>query len=614
MDDIFLTDPAPFPGYDAEELDSVKMLEYLLDKKRVKPFFNTLDKYPNIDGFVNIVDGRGISLGRCDVQIKTLPDKFVLSPKHQCSVKFLSYCATSLNPVFLILVNSKSQIAYWQHFSRKRLKEIAKNVKGKTVAIHLPLENQITRAASEYPDQWTEILATYIKKKITMDNLEEQIGDLENLEFVMRNLTMPKYSIKKEYLYSLNTFISTLNDALDNEFNAIKETIYSEYNKLSVAYCVFRQDWLSYALVPVKKGSIDLLVKELPENYSLMEDRTATLVTSYHGSNPMIDAPKQHAYSIIKRDLFKILKNENIQITNIPLAQENITEFFDKFRDVFPMVLPGVFSVENLTHILKFYLPIWVEEYHKYQPDYQEHVALYMDLNHMSWHTFDDEISLITAAAHLRFENKDFCKSEIVFEDESESYDANIVLEDLKHLENQGTLEFAQPFAFKRHGDGGYIWNWYTAEQAEEKVRFLYEQLAQTYDQFISIYFPQLAETMRYYGGFDLLVIHLTYGDSFESISDSPSIEKYYLKAVKNNVEPKISVFLNDKGDTPINRRSFYPNRDEPILIDGVTYNLVSSSWGALSPFFETHDLRKMLYVLLLKRFGQYFDKNCVED
>lgn len=89
---IFNAKPAVFPANNTEEQNSVIKLLDILDKSRIKPEATFMDKYPNTDGYITITDVKQYPIGKCEIQIKTLPDINLVKPHYQCTLPFLSHC------------------------------------------------------------------------------------------------------------------------------------------------------------------------------------------------------------------------------------------------------------------------------------------------------------------------------------------------------------------------------------------------------------------------------------------------------------------------------------------------------------------------------------------
>jgi len=122
-------DPAPYPLTNTPEIKAVVGLIYILDLNCVKPDAKFLDKVPNTDGILELVNQYQTPIGKLEVQIKVLGSKNIETPKYQCSKPFLAFCEQSILPVLLIVVDIQNQIAYWEHISIDIITDLFKKIK-----------------------------------------------------------------------------------------------------------------------------------------------------------------------------------------------------------------------------------------------------------------------------------------------------------------------------------------------------------------------------------------------------------------------------------------------------------------------------------------------------
>src|ERR1700722_1739303 len=99
MSKIIKTTPAPYPPTASSELDAVTCLLDILDKKLVKPDIKVLDKFPNIDGSIELTNLDQIPIGEFNVQVKTVSQNKDETISYQCTLPFLAYCENSILPV-----------------------------------------------------------------------------------------------------------------------------------------------------------------------------------------------------------------------------------------------------------------------------------------------------------------------------------------------------------------------------------------------------------------------------------------------------------------------------------------------------------------------------------
>lgn len=603
MSKIFNTKPAKFPKNNTEEYNSVIKLLDILDKNRIKPDPKLIDKFPNTDGDFTIVDINQYPLGKCELQIKTLPDAKIASPSYQCTLPFLAHCENSLLPVILIAVNYNYEKAYWMHFYRLDLLEINAKLKGNSVVVNFPIDNIISRTENFYVDQWTEILNIYRQKKFDYENLLERYKELEILQKMNAIDDKPFHSISHEDLYCLNLFIDTLNNNLDNDFISIKEILYHQYWKLSIVYSKFEDKSLSYAIVPIKYGENNLLIKETQSLSSLYSSEVTKLITSYHLDNPIKNSPIQSAFALIKKDTLEVVKKRYIRLVNIPLSQEYVIDFFEKFYEIFPLINLNKAEITDLVKLLNIYLPIWIEEYYKSLSDSLD-IPVIFDIENMFWHTLKDDLDLITVKAMERYQSEDFCDLEIIYA--KNEYDVSKVKESLAFLYNQSINLIERPYPARVYKGSNLISDYYSPESALIKVEYLYIELAKTYDEFVEAFFPKLASSLHYFSDFDLQIINLKYEEKYEDIYDSPGLEIYNLKRVKGKLKSKMEFYLNSK-DCPLSWSDHFVKRKKIIDVNGEKYKLVSGSASSMKHFFERHTLVNNLYDLLHNKFDEYF-------
>jgi hypothetical protein len=612
MGKIFNSKPAKFPDTTTEEMNSVFKLLDLLDKSRIKPDPKLIDKFPNTDGEITIVDAEQYPIGKCEIQIKTLPDSDILIPKFQCELPFLSYCETSLLPVILIVVNAKNEKAFWKHLDRDTLTELGAKIKKKSIVLHIPIANIISRTDDLYLEEWVKIINSYIQKKIAADVQEDYEKKYKELREIVANFPKPVHTVGKDNLKLLNIFIDTFNNALDGDFKSIKEVVFHSYWKISITYIIFTDSSLSFAIIPIKYGDNDLLLREMNSMTPIIRDRMARNVISYYQENPIKDRPVEFAFSLIKKETLEVIEKKHLQLLCNQLVFEYLTDFYDYAKSIFPIEFFGNIDVNKFFEIINSYLPIWVEEYHLFNKIQVKGSTLFLDIENIFWHTFEKDIKTITAKATLRFNENKLCNYNVSYGQDNSIYPSkpeftiNHVIECLEFLKNQKVHNFERPFPSKIYDDSfKFVWNWYTPETAFEKLKFIYNELPIVYDLFIESYFSKLDSSLKYYSNFDLMIVNVKYNLSYNSSLDSPGVEIFYLKSTENHT-PQTKLYLNSKG-CPLDTRDFSEYYKNGVELDGVSYKMISCSWGVIDFLYDRLSLEKYLYKCLKERFEMFF-------
>ena len=107
-------EPAPYPPKNTEELKAVITFLNLIDVDRVKPDPGLLDRVPNHDGIVELVDDFQRPVGELKIQIKKIPKDAL---RFDCPIELVAYSQRVSSPFILICVDVDNQKAYWQHIS-----------------------------------------------------------------------------------------------------------------------------------------------------------------------------------------------------------------------------------------------------------------------------------------------------------------------------------------------------------------------------------------------------------------------------------------------------------------------------------------------------------------
>jgi hypothetical protein len=604
MEKIFDSKPARFPNNNTEEYNSVIKLLDLLDKNQIKPDPKLIDKFPNTDGVITITDKEQFPIGKCEIQIKTLPDSEINTPKYQCELPFLSHCETSLVPVILIVVNTKNERAYWLHMDRRLLMELGSKITGKSISVHIPLDNIISRKDNSYIDSWIKILDSYIKKKIEIDVLEDYKKKYEELYKLIEYYPKPIHTIGNENLKLLNIFIDTLNNSYDGDFKSIKEVVFSSFWKISIAYTEFGDDRLSYAIIPIKYGDNDLLIREVSSINTLIRDKMARNIISYNYENPIKIRPVEYAFSLIKEETLEVIKKKHLQLICNQLAYEYLTDLYDYAKKILPIDDLDTFNVQEYSEIINVYLPIWAEEYNLFKNRLVIDSQIYFDLEEVFWHTSDGDKDIITNKALKRYQEKKYCTLTLI--DTSINFSINYIKESLNLLLNQKLHKFKRPFPVKTFNNiSGFVWSWYTPETAFKKLSFVFTELPIVYDIFVELFFPKLYDFLKFYSNFNLLIVNVKYKKDFKNFTDSPSIEMFYLQS-NENIASSTKIYLNNE-DCPLCWEKNSDYFDEGVVIDDIKYELKSSSGIGINHLYDRFTLRQFLYKFLEDRLEKYF-------
>lgn len=131
---------------DGEAVSFVENVAF--NSKLIEPELHAGDNYPNIDGYLTLLDSEGRPIGKIQAQVKTL-QKIGPSGKisHHLKDPFLSYCKDPQQmPIIFVGVDLENDVAYWVEMR----KSLVDQMQGNT--IHLDPNQTISKENHKYYD------------------------------------------------------------------------------------------------------------------------------------------------------------------------------------------------------------------------------------------------------------------------------------------------------------------------------------------------------------------------------------------------------------------------------------------------------------------------------
>jgi len=354
---IINADSAPYPKTSTPEMDAVATLVHILDKSRLKPTISVLDKVPNVDGYIEIVNEEQQPLGKLEVQVKFLPESKAEKPKHQCELQFLAYCEHNILPVLLIVVDATEEKAYWIHISRKFLYSIKDKIKRNSVNIDIPKTNVIIKSDVSYIPYWLDIINDYKTRLINFDSVAAQLDKMKSEHEKLKKITNPALGIDRDYFKEIHFFLDYYNNLLEKDFIIIKEIFYPSCWKIGIAYSVYSDYVLSCSFYPISYKTNDIQIKEInPKASERLKD--AINYISHNKTNPIKYTPEKYAYSYIIQNLKKIVDSRMLLPINKYVANEYIVAFLDKNYEFTGIEKSDSYKIEDIKFALNVFIPL----------------------------------------------------------------------------------------------------------------------------------------------------------------------------------------------------------------------------------------------------------------
>lgn len=486
-----MENPSAYTGSDSAEINAVNMLRCLINPNKAKLDIKERDKFPNIDGYIELVDRSGTPEGKLEVQIKKLPKNFDPSnPKIKIETSLYAYSKRGTsNPVLHIGVDLNGNKAYWIYIHDKltNTRNIPLvNYKGKTTTIPLNLSNIdngiIKYGKFSYVKYWKSFSQKHINSKNDYDKLKSKFRNLE----LNSESTLGEYS--DEFVY-LHTFLDELNDKL-GYFDIIKKRFYfNDTWKLGLVYRLLPNNGLSYDLFPIPFNKNDIQIKKVKlgkNDHSLdilggFRELGIFKAKGHYGHNPMKTDPKGYAREIIGDKITKILEERVLCLCNEFAANEVLFTALETSHTHTLMDNKNSFKIEDIKKI-------------------------------------DSEKKLVNTRIYPSF-------NEISF------------IEALDFLDFKGVKEVNRvymPRDWEKNSHGGKT-GYYSINAMKKNIEIVFKNLIPVYNDIVSCNFSNLSKELSLFEGVSKLIVAYSLKERYDYARfEKPIVNVFYLKSDKN--------------------------------------------------------------------------------
>jgi len=605
MEKIINSKAAPYPKSNIYETKAIITFNNIVDENVKTHDIKSMDKIPNYDGLIDITDVDQTPIGQFLVQIKKLPDKNLKNPKYQSKIEFLAFCEKSILPILLIVVDIKNEVAYWRLIDINFLKTLKIKHGAKSVNVDLHKENIIKEGNSDYLEEWKEIIREYQRKIYDYDSLEIEHENLKKSYTLLSSKSNPLLGLEKPEFEKLHIFLDKLNLQLDVDFVIIKKIFYNSCWKLGIAYYNYTKDEITYMLYPINFNKNELQIKEISNKLKDELFQMGFSLRSHFSENPIDNRPENYANEFIKIEIKEIFEKKLLPLDSISIFREIMFSFIDKFHDCLGLKIKNCYTIEEMRLSLNIYLPIWIDEVlsnKKISLGRQGFIdpgLILVQLNEKELIDFDIKVK-------KRIQENQLNDEKLIIG--NETYPLRLIV----HLLNSSNfnditeinrLYIPPNYERLKTSDNNYIWSAYSSEDIKENITIFYNKISVIYDHTIDAFFPSLKEHLKFFSGFDKLIIVLNVKDENKSHDGSPSMELYYLKN-KEIEENKIEIYIKNEEAIPINIDT---DIGSEIKIEDQQYIFQRMSSSVLRFIFDDLPMYNYLYELLDDRFKDFF-------
>lgn len=606
MGKIINAKAAPYPKSNIPETKAISTFNNIVDEN-VKTDIKNMDKVPNYDGLLEIVDIDQTSIGHFFVQIKKLPDKNSKHPKYQSKIAFLAFCESTILPILHIVVDIKNEVAYWRLIDTNFLKTLKIKENAKSVNVDFPKENIIKKGNSDYLEEWKEIIREYQRKIYGYDSLEKDHENLKKSYALLSSKSNPLLGLEKPEFENLHKFLDKLNMQLDIDFFIIKKIFYNSCWKLGIAYNNYTKNEMTYMLYPINFNKNELQIKEISNKLKDELSKVGLSLNSHYRENPFYNRPEDYANEFIKIKIEKIFEKKLLPINHISLFREIMFSFIDKFHDCLGLQIKNYYTIEEMRFSFNIYLPIWIDEVLS-----NKKISLgkqgFIDPNLILVQLNQKELNKFDIKVKERIQENQLNNTNLIISNETYPLKLIVYLLNSSNFNNiTGINRLYLPPNYERLkiSDNNFIWSVYSSEDIKENITRFYNEIQVIYDYAIDAFFPSLKKHLEFFSRFDKIIIVLNVKDEYKSHDDIPSMELYYLKNI-DIAENKIEIYIKNKEAIPIDIDVEMDFGSE-IMIDDQKYIFQGMSSSVLISNFGDLPMYNYLYELLNDSFKDFF-------
>jgi hypothetical protein len=348
-------EPSPYSGHTVEELEAINIFEGYLIPKSVIPHISRLDKVPNTDGHVEILDDQKRPVAKLEIQVKKIPDG---DTSFSCPIELVAYSERISLPFLLICVDTRNRRAYFKHL-HARMPEI--KVGQKTFTVHFDPKVNAVAPDSQFVNQWLELSKEYTNRIADYPRLNEIVNQLD-----------PSHVSKQDKIY-FQEFIEHINRFLDYELCVVKDRYFRGIWKLGAAVYSADATEVCFQLYSIAPGDPDIRVTGIssqpskpsqvpPDAVSAwLQGRPGSTAIQYNWINRSHLKPaRKQAEEFIMKHVEKMLRQKTFSIHGRNLATEYLFWFVDEYGHTIGVEPADRLSVAELNYGISVYLPAWV--------------------------------------------------------------------------------------------------------------------------------------------------------------------------------------------------------------------------------------------------------------
>lgn len=575
---IAASTPAPYPSTDAAEQDALTTFSNHINTRYVKADIRTRDKFPNVDGTVELVNEKQVPYGKIEVQLRKLPAG---KKSYSCPSSLVAYSTKSTLPVVLVCADPDAHRVFWRKIS-VTMPEYKEGQRSFT--IHFDEIADCVDSSETYLQKWAEIIRDYQERVSQYPVLRKEI---------VNRLTLEGIPVEDRKLFQ--QYVETINDLLDNDFVVVKDILFPDVWKLGVGLFDVSSSHISYQLFKIPYGEPGPLICKLEGGFLLSAQPNSYAISDHLTTRESFADPQSAGQSFVLDYFEKIVEQRALPIHSHMAASEVMLTFIDEYyRCLGLQPDQHNYQIANVNYAINQHLiGICVAMTANSQSDF-----IYVDLD-----------SINAYLAHNDVKPTPPSKTPVRFELGSQRISVRTVLEALRYLmvTDETTLTRSltprtQPLA----PSGYWVWEGYSAEDEIHNVKLILERSIEEYDAFVQgsrLKLPRSA-----YLDPNLAIIYEYHPSSSPGWRHRPIITEHHVDNSQHRL-PKLSVkTINDTATETdvglsLNKRT-----------EGSNYRAISASSGDATYLFDRTPFMNQLYRMLHHDLQRNYNMKLILD
>jgi len=584
--------PAGFPNTDTDEAETQRVLLDVIHPDRIKLEFETRDKYPNRDGFIEITDENEIPIGDIVIQVKKLNKKYTNPAKFPADVRTLMYAKAISPPLLILGVDVDQEQVYWKHISKDWLDENEDDLnEQETKTIYFSEEHALDGESRDYISEW---------QTIAVEN-KRKIWDYEEFKRLKETAT-PALGKERSRYSRIHRFLDEYNRLRSEEFEVVQRREANDVWVYGYIDSCFENDQLIYGLYPIPSTVNDVQIKELDPDELFEMNSHGVVRATRHAGNPIKSSPERLAKFEIKNDVTKVIDNQNFDLSNSEfLIREVVFDFVDEYNELMGLEIEDMYTTDELYVGFFYYLQNWLDTA----------ISSFAKANFQEFVSYGNYLNPMSVSGRLRQEkiqeihdNLDGTEGEVgyLYPVGTHRYSPEVLVEVFNKVPALGE-SIERPYLEEDERpadqDSWSPWEGYSVENLFENIKRVWLNLPTSYQSLLRANFSAIQDDLAYYDMYSKIFIQV---ENLRS-EQRPSERRLFLSTESGDGKPDIEVSTADEAPDMIN--DLTPG--EEIEIDNERYTVEKYSVGRPVFFGDKPPVLSELCSRLKDQIDEYF-------